>query len=139
MRTPGNDFELAAGFVSTRASFARANEIVGITYCVDPKIDAEQRYNIVNVELRRLDAARLDALERHFTMTSACGVCGKANLEALADAWSRAAARRRPRADRDALYALPERMRDAQRVFATTGGLHAAALFDARGNDAGGA
>jgi FdhD protein len=91
-------------------------------------VDTDQRYNIVNVELARAQLPNLERFERHFTMGSACGVCGRAQLESLAemgvepitDGVSITAAM---------LYSLPERMRAAQRVFASTGGLHAAALF----------
>jgi FdhD protein len=133
MRTPGNDFELAAGFVYGEGIVRSRDELSELTYCIDPSVDPEQRYNIVTIELRTkpndLDLARF---ERHFTMNSACGVCGRAQLESLHALGARAIddAVRIPRA---LLYALPERMREAQRVFASTGGLHAAALFDERG------
>jgi FdhD protein len=132
MRTPGNDFELAAGFVSSERIVRSRNELAGLSYCVDPQIDAEQRYNIVNIELASSHMPDLAQFERHFTMNSSCGVCGRANLEALAELGVRPI-------DDDLhvpiarIYELPERMREAQRIFATTGGLHAAALFDASG------
>ncbi len=131
MRTPGNDFELAAGFLYTEGIITSRNEIAGISYCIDRDVDPEQRYNIVNVALSGTQERPLDRLERHFTMTSACGVCGKASIDAL-----------QTRAERidDSLSVdvsligdLPQKMRDAQRVFASTGGLHASALFDREG------
>jgi len=131
MRTPGNDFELAAGFLYSEGIVAERDEIRGISYCVDPAIDAEQRYNIVTVELAG-DMPALERLERHFTVNSSCGVCGKASIEALQ-------LRAAPLQDETRISAmliaeLPEQMRSAQRIFASTGGLHACALFDARGN-----
>lgn len=131
MRTPGNDFELAAGFLYNEGIIESPGEIAGISYCVDPAVDSEQRYNIVNVTLTAAQPRALERLERHFTMTSACGVCGKASIEALQT-------RAEPIADRftitiESILRLPDKMRDAQRVFASTGGLHAAALFDSRG------
>jgi FdhD protein len=131
MRTPGNDFELAAGFLYSEGIAGEWDDIRGISYCVDPAIDAEQRYNIVTVELAG-DMPALERLERHFTVNSACGVCGKASIEALQ-------LRAEPLQDETRVSAalvaeLPERMRSAQRIFASTGGLHACALFDARGN-----
>ncbi|HET6894873.1 MAG TPA: formate dehydrogenase accessory sulfurtransferase FdhD [Candidatus Baltobacteraceae bacterium] len=132
MRTPGNDFELAAGFLLSEGLIARREDIAGISYCIDPDIDAEQRYNIVNVQLAGSALPALERLERHFTMNSACGVCGKANIEALAT--------RAPRLEDemyvhlDVIAQLPDKMRAAQRVFESTGGLHAAALFDERGD-----
>ena len=83
MRTPGADFELAAGFLYGEGIISSRDEIEKISYCVDSDVDAEQRYNIVNVELRGNRDYDLRSLERHFYTTSACGVCGKASLEQL--------------------------------------------------------
>src|SRR5215211_6258079 len=83
MRTPGADFELAAGFLYGEGIVSSPEEIKKISYCVDPDVDAEQQYNIVNVELRGDREYYLKPLERHFYTTSACGVCGKASLEQL--------------------------------------------------------
>ncbi len=133
MRTPGNDFELAAGFVYDEAIVRARDDVVGITYCLDSAVEPDQRYNIVTVECRSgaigTDRARF---ERHFTIGSACGVCGRAQLDSLRDLGVR------PVEDAvtvaaSLLYELPSRMREAQRIFASTGGLHAAALFDERG------
>jgi FdhD protein len=132
MRTPGNDFELAAGFVHGEGIVQVLDEIVEIAYCLDSTIDAEQRYNIVNITLRGAKLPDMARFERHFTMNSSCGVCGKANLEALRDAGV-VPLDDDVRVPIDVIYTLPEKMREAQRIFATTGGLHAAALFNARG------
>jgi FdhD protein len=132
MRTPGADFELAAGFLYSEGVVSSREDIERISYCVDANVDGEQRYNIVNVKLREGLSVDLQPLERHFFTTSACGVCGKASLEALRS-------RRCPvipeglEVPVDVIYSLPEQLRSAQRVFSTTGGLHAAALFDAQG------
>jgi FdhD protein len=132
MRTPGNDFELAAGFLLSEGVIRGRHDIAGISYCIDPAVDARQRYNIVNVQLAAESAPSLERLERHFTMNSACGVCGKATIEALQT-------RAEPiedfvRISLESIAQLPQKMRDAQRVFESTGGLHACALFDAHGN-----
>jgi FdhD protein len=132
MRTPGADFELAAGFLFNEGVIRGRDDLRGITYCVDRDVAEEQRYNIVNVDLAADELPALDALERHFTITSACGVCGKANIEALR-ARGLEPVRSPLRVDAAIVTALPQRLRDAQRVFASTGGLHAAALFDADG------
>jgi FdhD protein len=132
MRTPGNDFELACGFLLSEGIIRARSEVIGISYCVDPAVDAQQRYNIVNVELASGAQRPLERLERHFTMNSACGVCGKATIEALQ---TRARRIEDPvRVGFESITALPRKMRQAQRVFAATGGLHASALFDAKGN-----
>ncbi len=131
MRTPGNDFELAAGFLLSEGIVSCAQDVAGMSYCIDPHVDAAQRYNILNVVLSAPALPQLDRLERHFTMNSACGVCGKASIESL----STRAARIEDdlSVDFGFICALPQKMRDAQRIFASTGGLHAAALFDGSG------
>src|SRR6478609_6034472 len=78
MRTPGNDFELAAGFLVSEGILSDPTEVRRVSYCVDRDVDPEQRYNIVNVELRAQRLPELESLERHFFTSSACGVCGKA-------------------------------------------------------------
>ena len=132
MRTPGADFELAAGFLYSEGIIEDRKEIQRITYCVDTEVDVEQRYNIVNVALSLTDLPNLVSLERHFFTNSACGVCGKASIDSLR-------LRSLPPIPRGltisakTLYSLPEQIRTTQSLFATTGGLHAAALFNTNG------
>lgn len=133
MRTPGADFELVAGFLYNEGLIQHRDDLQRLSYCVDPDVDGEQRHNIVNVTLRPGLNPDLQPLERHFYITSACGVCGKANLEALqlrgyepfSDEIQVNAA---------VIYQLSDQLRSHQTVFSTTGGLHAAALFDTNGN-----
>jgi FdhD protein len=132
MRTPGADFELAAGFLFSEGVVSDRSDIAGISYCKDDDLPPDQLYNIVIVELASAPKVALDVLERHFQTTSACGVCGKANLDAL----SLRGIERVNGAMRvpvDTITALPDRLRDAQRLFESTGGLHAAGLFDSQG------
>ena len=133
MRTPGNDFEMAAGFLYGEGLIESRDEIGTISYCTDPDVDPEQQYNIVNVHLRHQSLPPLKTLERHFYTTSACGVCGKANLEALQQRGQRVI-----ESDlvvpRSVLTKLPDALRVAQSQFDATGGLHAAALFTADGH-----
>ena len=130
MRTPGADFELAAGFLYGEGVVSSPEDIKRISYCVD--VDAEQQYNIVNVELREGRAYDLRPLERHFHTSSACGVCGKASLEQL-ELRGCPVIPPGPRMPAEKIYALPGKLREAQGLFEATGGLHAAALFDADG------
>jgi FdhD protein len=132
MRTPGNDFELAAGFLYNEGVLGARDELLGISYCIDRDVDPSQQYNIVNVDLATRELPDFARLERHFTTTSACGVCGKANLEAL-EVRGFAPLEDDFTLEPATLLALPERLRAAQNVFEKTGGLHAAALFDERG------
>jgi FdhD protein len=127
MRTPGGDFELAAGFLFTEG-LVTADDVRRVAYCDD--LDAEQQYNVVTVTVGQpFDAERLS---RNFYATSSCGVCGKASLDDIS-----------VRCDvvppgftvhADVLVSLPDRLRSAQRVFERTGGLHAAGLFDGEGS-----
>ena len=133
MRTPGHDDELAAGFLYGEGIVRSASEISAISHCDDPDLDDDKRYNIVNVDLRADVLPDLPALERHFYTTSACGVCGKASLESLRLRGCPTIAPG-PEVDAAVLRSLPERLRAGQGIFDATGGLHAAALFDAEGN-----
>ncbi len=132
MRTPGADFELAAGFLYGEGIVKGPDDIVKISYCVDRDLDAAQQYNIVNVELRGNREYDLRPLERHFYTSSACGVCGKASLEQL-ELRGCPVLPPGPEISADAIYSLPEKLREAQGLFDATGGLHAAALFDSKG------
>jgi FdhD protein len=132
MRTPGSDFELAVGFLYGEGVIGGREDVRRVSYCADDDVDADQRYNIVNVELAGQSAPDLHTLERHFYTTSACGVCGKASLEAL-EMRDCPTPGLGPMVDPDVLYGLPETLRAAQGLFDATGGLHAAALFDPTG------
>ena len=132
MRTPGADFELAAGFLYGEGVIAGGDDIGRISYCVDPQVDADQRYNIVNVGLAATALPDLPSLERHFLTSSACGVCGKASLEAL-ELRGCPVVPPGPVLDPAVLPRLPGLLRDAQGLFEVTGGLHAAGLFTADG------
>ncbi|MEU4571911.1 formate dehydrogenase accessory sulfurtransferase FdhD [Nonomuraea sp. ATR24] len=130
MRTPGHDFELAAGFLHGEG-LAHDDGIASIAYCTDEDLPPEARYNTVTVRLRG-PMPELPALERHFLTSSACGVCGSASLDAL-----RGRCRPLPPGDLrltpEVLYGLPGALRAGQGVFGKTGGLHAAGLFTAEG------
>jgi FdhD protein len=134
MRTPGSDFELAAGFLYAEGVVRGPDDIARIAYCPDPQLDSEQRFNVVTVTLA-LDAGEPDlpGLERHVFTSSACGVCGAASLEVL---HRRGAVTPPPGpvVDVNVLYGLPDTLRAAQGVFAATGGLHAAGLFTVDGD-----
>ena len=132
MRTPGADFELAAGFLYGEGLVKTPEDIAKISYCVDSDLDTEQQYNIVNVELRAGREYDLRPLERHFYTSSACGVCGKASLEQL-ELRGCPIVPPGPEVSAQTVYSLPGKLREAQGLFDATGGLYAAALFDAEG------
>lgn len=132
MRTPGHDVELALGFLFGE-SIIHSYRDVETANLVGPADPDSGLRNTVRIELRPEVEVDLAGLERHFYTTSSCGVCGKASLDALR---VHAPAPRSGdfRIRRDTLIALPDKLREAQQVFAATGGLHAAAAFDAGGD-----
>jgi FdhD protein len=132
MRTPGNDFELAAGFLHNEGILGGFSALHGMSYCLDGSVSEDQQYNVVNVDLAASELPALDAFERHFTMTSACGVCGRAQLEALEERGLTPVAAG-PQVAAATLITLPQSLRAAQGIFEKTGGLHAAGLFSPEG------
>ena len=132
MRTPGDDFALAAGFLHAEGIIAGREDVLDISYCLDEIEPQEQRLNIVTVRLRPELAFELDRLQRHFYTTSSCGVCGKAALEAL-DLQGCRPLPDGPQVRAEVIQSLPETLSRAQAVFRATGGLHAAGLFDLEG------
>jgi FdhD protein len=130
MRTPGHDFELAAGFLHGEG-LVRHGDIASIAYCTDEDLPPEARYNTVTVRLRG-PVPDLPALDRHFLTSSACGVCGSASLDALRGRCA-AVPRGSLKLAPEVLYGLPDALRAAQGGFGKTGGLHAAGLFSGDG------
>ncbi|OBI16991.1 formate dehydrogenase accessory sulfurtransferase FdhD [Mycobacterium sp. E2497] len=132
MRTPGADFELAQGFLLTEGIIAGRDDVQTIRYC-GGAVDGANTYNVLDVTLAAgVPAPTLD-VTRNFYTTSSCGVCGKASLDAV-----RLIGRFAPGADpatvaAATLKAMPTQLRSAQKVFDSTGGLHAAALFGVDG------
>lgn len=127
MRTPGNDFELAAGF-AVNESLVAPSEIVRVAYCTDADLTREQEFNVVTITV----TGTTDIGHRHLAQSagsSACGVCGKDSIEAVLDVRS-AAAWSGPLPSPAILRTLPDAMREHQTVFERTGGVHAAALAD---------
>ena len=131
MRTPGHDYELAAGFLYNEGIIQNKLDILQMTYCVGNEREL-QEYNMLNVNLRRDQLPDLPQLDRHFFTTSACGVCGKTVLDELAKR-DLPPLTPGPHISPALLANLPDRLREAQTIFESTGGLHAAALFDSDG------
>jgi FdhD protein len=136
MRTPGHDFELAAGFLHAEGVLGGPADVQRVAYCTDVTLSPEQEFNVVTVDLTR--SPRTMPAERYAgtsAASSACGVCGTESIDdvlAMLDANPSDGARH-PRVDPAVVHALPDRLRAAQRIFDSTGGLHAAGLFDAAG------
>ena len=130
MRTPGNDFDLSAGFLFSEGLVAHRSEVTDLRYCVDVET---QEYNVVTVHLAATASFDPADLARNFYTTSSCGVCGKASLEAIQIRGCAPLAADGPPVARQTIRSLPEALRRRQPVFERTGGLHAAGLFDHSG------
>jgi FdhD protein len=128
MRTPGDDFELAAGFLFTEGMIRSREEIISLNWADD----SEAEHRAVRVELKAGAIPRSPETKRNFLSTSSCGLCGKTSLESV---YTHGITRPNPdfRFDPQVLCGLPETLRSAQALFGKTGGLHAAALFDSCG------
>ncbi|MEU1479810.1 formate dehydrogenase accessory sulfurtransferase FdhD [Streptomyces sp. NPDC005760] len=130
MRTPGDDFALATGFLVSEGALAHHNDLHNIVYCAGATVDGSNTYNIVDVTTAPGVQIPDITLERNVYTTSSCGLCGKASLDAVRTTTHWPINDTPPlRIDPDLLTSLPDRLRAAQRVFDRTGGLHAAALF----------
>ena len=132
MRTPGNDFELAAGFLYTEGILKDRSQIEGIEFC-GPAAPGQPTSNIVRVDLTADVELDIGSLERNFYTTSSCGICGKASLDAVQVKGLERVEDGQPRFPREEVHTLPARLRSAQPVFERTGGLHAAGLATPNG------
>jgi len=132
MRTPGEDFELAAGFLFTEGLLTRSDQIRRIEFC-GPPAPGRPTSNIVRVELAPEVEVDLGRLQRNFFTSSSCGICGKASLDALHVQGVETVQSDTPLLRRSLIPLLPERLHTDQPGFHRTGGLHAAGVFDSDG------
>jgi FdhD protein len=133
MRTPGDDFDLVAGFLVTEGVVAAAEDIAAMRYCAGTGDDGANTYNVIDAALAPGTALPELAVTRNFYTTSSCGLCGKASIDAIRTKARFDVSSDPLRLSPGVLAGLPETLRAAQRVFARTGGLHAAGLFTADG------
>jgi FdhD protein len=133
MRTPGDDFNLAAGFLVSEGVVHAAQDVAAIRYCAGATAHGANSYNIVDVVLSPGVEPPDASLERNFYTTSSCGLCGKASLDAVRTTAAWTVTDDGLRLEPKTLSALPDQLRAAQRVFDSTGGLHAAGLFTTEG------
>jgi len=132
MRTPGSDFELAAGFLHAEGIIERAEQISDMEFCVGQSNRDRQFFNIVSVRAAGADMSNREG-QRFRTASSACGVCGKASLDELV-LRGLMPLETTARIDWETLVGLPDALRNRQALFAATGGLHGAALATADGD-----
>lgn len=135
MRTPGADFDLTLGFLFCEGIISDLSTVRSISYCIRKDLGEEQRYNSLLVILNQSQLPEIGMFERHFMTSSACGVCGRVAV----DLWVAKKKENRSfpfnwKIPLDILYKLPEEFQAKQRLFKITGGLHAAAIFDLKGN-----
>jgi FdhD protein len=131
MRTPGDDEDLAIGFLYSESIIHSAEDFSAILYCSDIK-KPEEKGNVIRVELKPEIKVDLEKLNRHFYTSSSCGVCGKSSLEAVEQV-----ARyeiQTLKVDEKLVRSFPSILQKSQSLFKATGGIHAAGLFDAEGN-----
>lgn len=133
MRTPGNDFELALGFLFTEGIIQNPKDIYKIHYCTELNTK-ENLENIVRVELKPELEIDLSNLQRNFYTTSSCGVCGKESIEAIKTNCPVQHMDVSVHINPQTITQLPDKLRAQQSVFEHTGGIHACALFDTEGN-----
>jgi FdhD protein len=133
MRTPGNDVELTHGFLLTEGVVRAAEDVHSARFCDSPGPDGRNTYNVLDVRLSPGVELPDTSVERNFYTTSSCGVCGKAALDAVRLNTQHPPAEDPLTISSGLLSELPERLRDSQRVFDSTGGLHGAGLFDSTG------
>ncbi|TWF93665.1 formate dehydrogenase accessory sulfurtransferase FdhD [Saccharopolyspora dendranthemae] len=133
MRTPGHDVELAHGFLLTEGVITDREQLATARYCDSPGPDGRNTYNVLDIALAPGVPMPDASVERNFYTTSSCGVCGKAALDSVKLRTQHSPASDPLSIDAETLIGLPDALRAAQRVFDSTGGLHAAGLFDSRG------
>ena len=133
MRTPtGHDFELALGFLLTEGIINGYEDVISVRYAAN-QLDESAQLNIVQVDLQPFINFDANKLQRHFYTSSSCGVCGKASIEMIETTSCFWLMEGLPMVKTDILFELPEKLRQAQSVFDSTGAIHAAALFNTSG------
>ncbi|MBF4635081.1 formate dehydrogenase accessory sulfurtransferase FdhD [Agreia pratensis] len=130
MRTPGNDIDLAAGFLVSEGVISSGEHFAAARYCAGATDEGLNTYNVLDVTLAPGVAAPDPSLQRNFFTTSSCGLCGKASIDAVRTTSAYTAESDALRIEAALLTTFPDRLREQQDVFDKTGGLHAAALFD---------
>ncbi|MGE7432496.1 MULTISPECIES: formate dehydrogenase accessory sulfurtransferase FdhD [Kitasatospora] len=127
MRTPGHDFDLVAGFLVGEGMVERSDQLAALRYCAGTDADGANSYNVVDATVR--GGATALSSHRNLLTTSACGLCGRDTVDAVRMHVRHPLDRDSLTVTPELLYALPDRLRAAQRTFESTGGLHAAGLF----------
>ncbi|MGA7203507.1 MAG: formate dehydrogenase accessory sulfurtransferase FdhD [Specibacter sp.] len=131
MRTPGDDFDLVAGFLVSEGIIFEPAQLISLRFCAGEDENGQQTFNVVEAQLRPDVALPTAAAQRHVTTTSACGICGTASIDAVRKSshFALSALADEPLIEAAVLAELPEALREQQKLFEKTGGVHAAGLF----------
>ncbi len=135
MRTPGDDFDLVAGFLVSEGIIYEPEQLISLRFCAGEDENGQQTFNVLEAQLRPDVAMPLPSAKRHVTTSSACGICGTASIEAVhkSSHFPMRAAVDEPLIAATVLAGLPDTLREQQKLFEKTGGVHAAGLFSAAG------
>ncbi len=133
MRTPGDDFDLVAGFLVSEGVVWEPGQLPSLRYCAGVDDDGQQTFNVVEAQLRPDVELPDTAMERHVYTSSSCGICGTASIDAVRKSSRFDLTTDTGQIDLGILASLPDRLRTSQKLFDRTGGVHAAGLFTAEG------
>lgn len=133
MRTPGNDFELALGFLLSEGIITHIMDVIQMRFVAD-QLEETAQENSLLVDLHPDLHFDINQLNRHFYTSSSCGICGKASIEMVQTTCHYLLPKNEPKISTDLLFSLSQKLDQQQTLFAQTGGIHAAALFDLNGN-----
>lgn len=133
MRTPGDDFDLVAGFLAAEGIISRPEHLVSMRYCAGTDQEGNQTYNVIEVQLGFGAQVPELAAARNVVTSSACGICGTNSIDEVRKKSPFTLDPEAGRVELDVLLGLPDTLRDAQRLFSSTGGVHAAGLFSTSG------
>lgn len=134
MRTPGDDFDLVAGFLVGEGVIHHKEDLPSMRFCAGEDEQGRQTYNVVQADLAPHVPLPDEGLERHIYTTSACGICGTASIDAVRKKSTFELEKEPESLALDVLLDLPQKLREHQDIFDSTGGVHAAGLFDFSGN-----
>jgi len=133
MRTPGDDFDLVAGFLVSEGVVWEPGQLPSLRYCAGVDDNGQQTFNVVEAQLRPGVELPDTAMERHVYTSSSCGICGTASIDAVRKSSRFDLHEDVSPVDLGILASLPDRLRESQKLFDRTGGVHAAGLFSAEG------
>ncbi|MHA7305275.1 formate dehydrogenase accessory sulfurtransferase FdhD [Arthrobacter sp. TMN-49] len=135
MRTPGDDFDLVAGFLLSEGIIFAPEQLISLRFCAGEDENGVQTFNVVEAQLRPDVALPLAAAQRHVTTSSACGICGTASIDAVRKSshFAMASDVAQPLIAAGVLAGLPDTLHKQQKLFEKTGGVHAAGLFTPAG------